>query len=224
MSQTIELIIFDCDGVLVDTEQLANRIFISEVRKFGFELTEEEAWEHFPGSRFASCVEYVEKTNMRILPPEFATIYKQKSAEVFATEMQPIPGIHQVLEELKHPKVVASNGPKHTIIANLTTSGLIQYFQEDHIFSAYDIQKWKPEPDLHWAASKYMAVDPAHCLVVEDSVPGAQAAIAAGMQVVGFTHHGRNQKIMNLDIPHLDHMERLYDFINTRSIRQPIFL
>ncbi len=215
MSNNIELVLFDCDGVLVDTELLANRVFIQEVRKFGFHLSEEEAWEHFPGSRFASCVAYVESTNGKNMPADFVEIYKTKIAEIFAAEITAIPGIENVLAQMQLPKVVTSNGPRQTIITNLTTCHLMQYFHLDHIFSAYDIQKWKPDPDLHLAASTYMKTPPAHCLVVEDSVPGAQAALAAGMQVVGFTHHGRNQKIIAMDIPKIDYMEDLLDFIST---------
>lgn len=224
--KNIELVIFDCDGVLVDTEKLANRIFIDEVRKYGFQLSEEEAWEHFPGSRFLSCVHYVEQTNGRKLPEEFTAIYKQKSAEVFAAEVQPIPGVTGILANLKLPKVVASNGPKNTIKANLLTSGLMQYFSDEHLFSAYDIQKWKPEPDMHLNVSKVMGIHPSNCLVIEDSVPGAQAAIAAGMHVLGFVHNGRNQKILSMDIQRFEHMEDLfqYSFMQQEVVTSPSFL
>ena len=91
--QDIELFIFDCDGVLVDTEVLANRVFIEEITKLGFTLSAEEAWEHFPGTRFAKCVEYVEQTNQKKVPEEFLEVYRSKSQYVFDTEMQSIPGI-----------------------------------------------------------------------------------------------------------------------------------
>lgn len=211
--KNIELVIFDCDGVLVDTEKLANRVFIEEVTKFGFHITAEEAWEHFPGSRFADCVAYVEHTNQRKLPVEFTEIYREKSAQVFALEMEAIPGILHLLSHLALPKAVASNGPKATIIANLHSCRLHHFFDERHIFSAYEVQKWKPEPDLHLNVSKVMGIDPAHCVVIEDSVPGIQGALNAKMKVIGFSHAGRNQKIMNLDIPIVDHLERIFDLL-----------
>lgn len=224
--KNIDLVIFDCDGVLVDTEKLANRVFIAEVRKFGFQLSEEEAWEHFPGSRFLTCVEYVEKVNGRKLPEEFTTIYKQKSAAIFATEVKAIPGVENVLATLSLPKVVASNGPKNAIKANLETSGLLRYFSEGHLFSAYDIQKWKPEPDMHIHVSKVMGIDPSKCLVIEDSVPGIQAALAAGMHVLGFVHDGRNHKIMRMPIHTFEHMSDLlqYDFMQSSGVTSPSFL
>ncbi|MEP7267436.1 MAG: HAD family hydrolase [Saprospiraceae bacterium] len=211
--ENIELFIFDCDGVLVDTEQLANRVFIEEITKFGFHLTSEEAWEHFPGSRFASCIEYVEKTNGRPVPPEFADIYRSKTASVFAHEMEAIPGIRSVLDRLQLPKVVASNGPTAGIIANLRSASLFHYFQEDQLYSAYTFQKWKPEPDMHLHVSSALQVDPSKCLVIEDSVPGVQAAISAGMQVIGFTHDGRNRKLSPLNIPTIDRLEELFELV-----------
>ncbi|MEO5581537.1 MAG: HAD family hydrolase [Saprospiraceae bacterium] len=215
----IELVIFDCDGVLVDTEKLANKIFIEELSKFGFALTEEEAWDNFPGSRFATCVTYVEDINGKKLPPEFSERYKTRSAEVFASEVKPIPGVEEVLAQLKLPKAVASNGPKHTIKSNLITSGLIQYFEDDHLFSAYQIQKWKPEPDLHLNVSKLLGIAPSKCVVIEDSVPGAQAAIAAGMNVIGFLHAGRNQKLYSLKIPMIEHMEELFQYGFMKTVK-----
>lgn len=209
----IELIIFDCDGVLVDTEQLANRVFIEEITKLGFHLTMDEAWEHFPGTRFAKCVEYVERTNNKKVPESFLETYRNKSQHVFDTEMEAIPGIVPVLESIRLPKVVASNGPMRGIIANLTSTGLLHYFGEENLFSAYDLQKWKPEPDMHLNVSKIKNTDPANCLVIEDSEAGVQAALSAGMQVVGFMHHHRNHKLKPFDIFKIQAMDELVDLL-----------
>jgi HAD superfamily hydrolase (TIGR01509 family) len=213
MIEQIELVIFDCDGVLVDTELLANRVFIEEIKKFGFELTEAEAWEHFPGTRLLHCIEYVERSNGRRVPTEFIDIYRTKSAAAFATEMEAIPGVLPILERLTLPRVVASNGPLAGIRANLLSAGLADYFDRNHLFSAYEIGKWKPEPDLHLWVSATMNVKPAHCLVIEDSVAGIEAAQAAGMQVIGFTHEGRNHRLLPLELPKIDRMEDLESHI-----------
>ena len=209
----IELLIFDCDGVLVDTEELANRVFIEEITKLGFDLSPEEAWEHFPGTRFAKCVEYVENTNQKKVPTEFLEIYRNKSQFVFDTEMQAIPGIVPILESLYLPKVVASNGPMKGIIANLKTASLLNYFSLENLFSAYDVQKWKPDPEMHLHVSKIKGVDPAKCLVIEDSVAGVAAAMSAGMKVVGFTHDHRNHKLRPLEISKIDKMHELIDLV-----------
>ena len=209
----IELFIFDCDGVLVDTEELANRVFIEEITKLGFHLSPEEAWEHFPGTRFAKCVEYVESTNHKKVPEEFLETYRNKSQHVFDTEMQAIPGIINILERLHLPKVVASNGPMRGIVANLTTAALLPYFHPEDLFSAYDIQKWKPDPEMHLHVSKTKGIDPTKCLVIEDSEAGIMAAIAAGMHVIGFTHDNRNHKLAPLNITKIAKMEELISLV-----------
>ena len=143
------------------------------------------------------------------MPEAFALTYRQTLSEAFASQLQPIPGVREVLSSIRSPKVVASNGPKEKMVDNLITCRIYHHFREDHIFSAYDIQKWKPEPDLFLTASRHLGADPATCLVVEDSQPGVQAALAAGMQVVGFTHGGRNKKLYNLGVPLINHMNEL---------------
>lgn len=209
----IELFIFDCDGVLVDTEELANRVFIEEITKLGFHLTPSEAWENFPGTRFATCVEYVERTNQKKVPDDFLEIYRLKSQLVFDTEMQSVPGIKPILENLRLRKVVASNGPMKGIVSNLKTTSLLEYFSLENLFSAYDIQKWKPDPDMHLHISKTKGVDPVKCLVIEDSEAGIKAALAAGMHVIGFTHDQRNQKLQPLEITKIEKMEQLFDLV-----------
>lgn len=209
MFNPIELIIFDCDGVLVDSEPLANTLFARLCREQGFDLSDDEAMEQFPGSRFATCVSYVEQKHGRQMPEDFVVTYRQALSEAFATRLQPIPGVKEILPAIRNPKVVASNGPKEKMVDNLITCQIYHHFQHDHIFSAYDIQKWKPEPDLFLAASRHIGAVPSACLVVEDSQPGVQAALAAGMQVVGFTHAGKNKKLYNLGVPLIDEMVEL---------------
>jgi len=209
MFKSIELIIFDCDGVLVDSEPLANSLFARLCREHGFHLSDEEAMEQFPGSRFASCVAYVEQKHGRQMPGDFVLTYRQALSEAFASHLEPIPGVREILPSIQRPKAVASNGPKEKMVDNLITCRIYHHFQQDHIFSAYDIQKWKPEPDLFLTASAHLGAAPATCLVVEDSQPGVQAALAAGMQVVGFTHGGRNKKLYNLGVPLIDQMTEL---------------
>lgn len=209
MFNPIELIIFDCDGVLVDSEPLANTLFARLCREHGFDLSDDEAMEQFPGSRFATCVAYVEQKHGRQMPVDFVVTYRHALSEAFASLLQPIPGVKEILPAIRSPKVVASNGPKGKMVDNLITCQIYHHFRQDHIFSAYDIQKWKPEPDLFLAASTYIGAAPATCLVVEDSQPGVQAALAAGMQVVGFTHGGKNKRLFNLGVPLIDEMVEL---------------
>jgi len=210
MNKPISLVIFDCDGVLVDSEQLANTLFARICRDLGFPISDEEAMEHFPGNRFSTCVQYVEAKNGRPMPPEILPLFRKQCTEVFAARLLPIDGMAEVLNRIKRPKVVASNGPKDKMVENLITCKLIHYFQPDHIFSAYDINKWKPEPDLFLAVADYMGISPEECLVIEDSTPGVQAAMAAGMNVVGFTHSMKNKKLFPLGVPLIHQPHELY--------------
>lgn len=213
MNKPVNLVIFDCDGVLVDSEHLANTLFASICRDMGFEITDEEAMEHFPGNRFSSCVQYVEAKNGRPVPPDILPLFRQQCTEVFAARLLPIDGMAEVLNRIHRPKVVASNGPKDKMVENLITCKLFHYFKPDHIFSAYDINKWKPEPDLFLMAAHVMGVPPDECLVLEDSTPGVQAAQAAGMRVVGFTHSMKNKKLLPLGISLIHQPHELYSFL-----------
>lgn len=213
MSKRVSLVIFDCDGVLVDSEYLANTLFASICRDLGFSISDEEAMEQFPGSRFSTCVQYVEAKNGRAVPADILPLFRRQCTEVFAARLLPIDGMAEVLNGIQRPKVVASNGPKDKMVENLITCKLIQYFQPDHIFSAYDINKWKPEPDLFITAADYMGVSPDECLVIEDSTPGIQAAIAAGMKVVGFTHSMKNKKLFPLGVPLIHQPHELYTYL-----------
>lgn len=141
------LIIFDCDGTLVDSEGIANEVFVAQVQNLGIPLTHDEAWEHFPGTSLAICMQYVEKTYTVNFPDDFIGHYRQKQRIAFAERLQPIPGVQEALIELKLLKCVASNGPMDIIRRNLITTKLDHFF-DNRIYSAYDINKWKPHPEL----------------------------------------------------------------------------
>lgn len=214
MNKPISLVIFDCDGVLVDSEHLANTLFAKICRDLGFEITDEEAMENFPGNRFSTCVTYVEQKNGRPVPEEILPLFRQQCTDVFAARLLPIDGVTELLTQIRKPKVVASNGPRDKMIENLITCKLYHHFKPDHIFSAYDINKWKPEPDLFLAAANYMGIAPNECIVLEDSTAGVQAALAAGMNVVGFTHNMKNRKLFNLGIPLIHNPHELYTLLD----------
>ena len=182
---TEPLLIFDCDGTLVDSEGIANQVFIDGVNELGIPLTEEEAWHHFPGTSMALCIKYVEETYDVTLPTDFIPRQRALQKEAFKSQLQPISGAQEALDLLPFPRCVASNGPFEVIVENLKTTSLLSYFG-DRIFSAYMIEKWKPLPDLFEYAASDLGADPQNCMVIEDSVAGMQAGLAAGMTVLGF--------------------------------------
>ncbi len=134
-----ELIIFDCDGVLVDSEAIGNRVMAKEIIKLGIPITIEEAIKKFAGGSMHQTLAYIEKQLGKPVPETFESNYRQKSFEAFQRELQPIEGIRTIISRLEHPFCVASNGPRVKIEQNLTITSLIQYFK-GNIFSADDIK------------------------------------------------------------------------------------
>lgn len=178
-------IIFDCDGVLVDSEATSIGVIVDLAAEMGHSMNLQAAIAEFSGHSLQYCFEYIEEASGQKFPSNIATIYRERSFEAFEKTLKPIPGIHQVLERLTLPRCVASNAPQEKIRFNLDLLELRSFFG-DHIFSAYDIQKWKPEPDLFLLAAQKMGFEPKDCLVVEDSLAGVLAAKAGGFEVMGY--------------------------------------
>lgn len=137
----------------------------------------------------ADTVAAVEKQLGRPLPSDFVPAFRHRMAEVFNAELQPVAGIKDALDQLTLPSCVASSGPPEKIQLSLTLTGLLPRFA-GRIFSAYEINSWKPAPDLFWHAAKTLNVPPVHCAVIEDSPTGVRAGIAAGMRVFGYSESG----------------------------------
>ena len=188
-----KLVIFDCDGVLVDSEDIANTTFAGIVREFGYPLSNEEAKRVFPGTNFQACVDYVESKFQTKLPEDILPMYRKASSKAFTEQLQPIKGIRSALEKINNKKCVASNGPHQKIIDNLKITNLSHFFA-DHIFSAYTIQKWKPNPALFNWVAKSMNYDPKNCVVIEDSLHGVIAARKAGMEVFAYLNKNQHQE------------------------------
>jgi HAD superfamily hydrolase (TIGR01509 family) len=185
MSQAI---IFDCDGVLVDSERLANAVLVEYVREFGLILSLEEALEQFTGGKMADCVAELERRLGRSLPDHFVPTFRERSAAAFRAHLRPIEGVEAIVKNLHQrnlPYCVASSGPRDKIELNLGITGLLPYFQA-RIFSAYEVEKWKPDPGLFLHAAQALGVEPQQCAVIEDSQPGIQAGLAAGMMVFAY--------------------------------------
>lgn len=184
-------IIFDCDGTLVDSEALGNQVLVECIREYGKHLTVQEAMNLFKGLRMAETVKRIESLLGHKLPQSFTNDANQRMDTKFASELQAIHGVERLIQELPVPYCVASNGPRDKVKANLTVAGLIQYF-EHQIYSAYDIGSWKPEPDLFLHAARTLKVAPNRCAVIEDSLVGVRAGIAAGMKVFAYVAQGEN--------------------------------
>lgn len=189
-----KLVIFDCDGVLVDSETIANQILVDYINEFGTTLCLEDALELFRGGTLSDCITHVQNEYDITLPDEFALNFRQRMKLEFEKDLKAVEGIKELLEALNQKVCVASNGPSEKIDTTLKVTGLKKYFGEN-IFSAYQIKKWKPDPALFLHAAAKMGVTPEDAVVIEDSPRGVRAATLAGMRSYGYDVYGKTEEL-----------------------------
>lgn len=179
------MVIFDCNGVLVDSEPLATSIVSEEFMRAGFALTPDIVARYFTGRRPADMFAEVEIAAGRKLPPDFAQTVASATLRRFREELRATSHMAHALSWLRGPKCVASSSSMERIQLSLDSTDLLRFF-EPYLFSANDVRNGKPSPDLFLHVSRLMQVRPAECIVVEDSPVGVAAGAAAGMTVIGF--------------------------------------
>ena len=187
-------IIFDCDGVLVDSEAISTQVLIEMAASVGVSLQMEVVINEFSGRSLKSIFEYIQERAKNKLPESFEKDFRARTFEAFKKDLKPIDGVHELLHRLTVPFGVASSGPLNKIKLNLATTGLIDYF-EGRIFSCYEIKSWKPDPGIYLHAAKEMGFLPNECAVIEDSVFGIQAAKSGGFDVFGLANE-HNKEIL----------------------------
>ncbi|WPE21035.1 HAD family hydrolase [Shinella zoogloeoides] len=185
-AKATELVIFDCDGVLVDSEPISITVLVEALAAAGVAMSEAEAHERFLGRSLKSMSEILHDEYGLAIDAAFLEAMRKVLYERFRSELQPIPGVAETVDALGVAHCVASSSQPERIRLSLSVTGLIGRF-EPNIFSASMVVHGKPAPDLFLHASAEMGVDPARCVVVEDSPAGIMAAKAAGMRVVAFT-------------------------------------
>lgn len=181
-----ELIIFDCDGVLIDSEILSNRAEVALLKSFGIEFELGDYMAQFVGKSTKDVLKTIEASHAVSLPAEFRRLAETQIFTAFKTELQPIPGIFELINLINIAKCVASSSSLSRLDITLKITGLLDKFAP-HIFSAEQVSCGKPAPDLFLFAAAQMQVDPDRCIVVEDSPYGVRAGVQAGMTVLGFT-------------------------------------
>lgn len=182
------LLIFDCDGVLVDSEPLSCRIDAEILTECGVPYTAEEVARDFTGVSIKDQIVRIEAERGIRLPADFTERLNRTLFERFETDLRPIEGVRDAILSLPFPRCVASSSIPERIALSLRVTGLSDLF--DHIFSSTQVARGKPAPDLFLHAAKQMNARPEDCVVIEDSVAGVQAATAAGMRVIGFAGGG----------------------------------
>jgi HAD superfamily hydrolase (TIGR01509 family) len=191
------LVIFDCDGVLVDSEPVANRTLGQMLRELGLDLTQAQIFEHFVGYSLPHCLRVIEGMLGRPPPEDFLRDLQARTFAAFKTELRAMPGIEQALDALEAaglPYCVASSGDHEKMNTTLGITGLLPRFA-GRIFSVTQVARGKPAPDVYLFAARQLGAEPTACVVVEDTPPGVQAGAAAGMTVFGFSAHTPEQKL-----------------------------
>ena len=178
----IDAVLFDCDGVLVDSERVAVECIIEFAARFGARFEFDEALERFTGARMADNLRDIEERGNCRLPDDFEDELRSHMAVQFETRLRPIDGAAALVEALDMPFCVVSNGPRSKMEVTLRVAGLLEHFA-GRIVSAYEVGVWKPDPELFLHAARLLGTPPERCAVVEDSDYGIAAGVTAGMQV-----------------------------------------
>lgn len=191
MTKPIRAVIFDADGTLIDSEEPGMDILYEQACKEGLQRSREEAFQVFRGSRMADCVAWIaaqvpakegEKVRDEAYWTDFTRHVRELQAVHFRRTLMPMPGAEALLASLRIPFCLATNGPRQKIELTLELTGLDRFFGE-RVFSAYDSGFFKPDPRMFLLAAESMGVEPSACAVVEDSLPGIEAGLSAGMHV-----------------------------------------
>jgi HAD superfamily hydrolase (TIGR01509 family) len=186
-----DLIIFDCDGVLVDSEPVSDRLFSQMLAQEGFSIPQKDFIRLFLGFSMESCVKTIEEYTGKKVPDDFLKRYYEKLFEEFRRSLQPIRGVKEALDNIPYPICVASSGEHEKMRQTLGITGLLARFN-GKIFSAQEVKRGKPFPDLFLHAAEKCNARTERCAVVEDSIPGIKAGIAAGMKT--FAYIGTHDK------------------------------
>jgi HAD superfamily hydrolase (TIGR01509 family) len=205
-------VIFDSDGTLVDSEILSAQVVVEMVAEQGITMDAEEALQRFRGCEFAKFLAALARDTGLTELDAFTHDFRVRSKARYAVELQAMPNAVALVQQLRVPKSVASNGPRDKLDVCLRAAGLIDYFP-GQVFSAYEVGAWKPDPALILHAASAMGVAPAHCLLVEDSVVGIEAGLAAGVFVVGYRLEDDVKARLSRPVPVIEDMMEILEWL-----------
>ncbi|TPG55583.1 6-phosphogluconate phosphatase [Ewingella americana] len=205
----IKCVLFDCDGTLVDSELLCCEAYVEMFAHFGVRVSFDEMYKTYKGVKLYEIIAIINKEQGLDVPKEeMEVVFRQHVARLFDSKLQPIEGAREVLEQITVPMCVVSNGPVSKMQMSLGKTGLLP-FMGDNLFSGYDLQRWKPDPAVLYKAAEVMQIDIDRCILVEDSVAGAQAGIAAGIPVFYYCADPHNPPIDHPLVTVFYHMHEL---------------
>ena len=192
----IDLIIFDCDGVLVDSERLTNTVFAEMLNELGLSLTLEDMLDKFVGNSMTTCQEMIKEMLGRPVPEDFVEQYRMRARKALESNLKPVNGVEEALRRIQVPYCTASSGDHEKMRMTLGITGLLPYF-EGKLFSVTEVARGKPHPDVFLYAAEQMGAEPRRCVVVEDTSIGVVAGVAAGTRVFGYTGTMSADKLIN---------------------------
>jgi HAD superfamily hydrolase (TIGR01509 family) len=184
-----ECILFDSDGTLVDSEPLTFRALAEWLAELGPALDADELHLRYRGWKLGDVLSELEAVHGLVLPPDFEPRFRAYQRERFEVELQPVPGVPELLRDLPQAKAVVTSGPLAKVRKALAVTGLDVYFG-DNVYSAYEVGIWKPDPGIYLHAAADMGFGPARCLAIEDSPIGLAAAVESGIPSVFLNRYG----------------------------------
>ncbi len=213
---SFELVIFDCDGVLVDSEPIANVIFAEMLNNLGLEVTLEDMFRDFMGRSMTACLQTIRARLGTPPPTGFVEELKRRTGAALSENLRPIDGIECTLDRISIPYCVASSGDHEKMTLTLGLTGLLDRF-DGRLFSATEVERGKPHPDVFLFAAERMGADPARTAVVEDSEVGVRAGVAAGMTVFGYARLSDPLILINAGAIVFDSMKQLPQLLRSKG-------
>lgn len=212
-----DLIIFDCDGTLVDSEELNCRASVLLLEEFGVAYSVRDYIDRFAGLTFSASIRAVSAETGVEFPDDMRGRYVEKVGELQKEGMAAVMGAHDVVRQAAktHTVCVASNGERANVINSIQVTGLDEFFPDEHIFTRIQVEHAKPAPDLFLFAAAQMGRAPDRTLVIEDSISGVQAGVAAGMHVLGFTGTAHDPEKAESDLRNAGAHAIIDDLIHT---------
>ncbi len=200
LSRVPALVLFDCDGVLVDTEPIANPVFAAHLATYGIEMSVDEVMRRYIGMSMPDCVRLLNEEFNRDFGDPWIKEIRQKTDNAFRAGLDAIPNAGVAVESVALAGIaycVASSGPIEKMNLTLGMTGLLKWF-EGRMFTGWDVERGKPHPDLFLAAAAAMGASPEDCVVIEDTEAGVKAGMSAGMQVLAYAPSGVDRKLSDL--------------------------
>ncbi len=209
-----DLVIFDCDGTLVDSEPVTMRLITKMMKEMGIESDTESNLARFAGKNIFFITEWMEEMIGSFDKAEFERDYRERCLQVFDDELEAVPGVIELIQSLTVPYCIASNGPMEKMDVTLRVTNIMELFSRDHIFSAYDLQKWKPDPALYLHVTEVMGATKDKAVVIEDTLPGLMGAVNAGIDVIAYNPHHKTE--LHVDgVPNYEHMDQIREHLHT---------